>query len=258
MWLCAGLVVGCGANAAGPDAQQLGDAVTTDGPGLSDGPSDVADRDQGAVDAAAVDLPPTDASSTDVPRIDALVADAPRVDAPPVDGVGVDVTSSDAARTDAATPVVDAGLRDATADGGGADVPRDGGASDAPCTGAAPTVTVTAPSAGQVIETCTASDSPVSFDFVAAVAASASVASVDARWITPDGAEAPPPATLRAAPYAFRRQVGGPSSGVPALSVFGIRGDWRVEFTAIDACGRRAVASQTFSLTYNPRRCPNP
>jgi hypothetical protein len=126
------------------------------------------------------------------------------------------------------------------------------------CTGAAPVVTVSAPTSGQDIETCSAAGLPVYFDFTASVTASAAVRSVNARWITPDGLEAPPPASLSAAPYAFRRQVGGPSAGTPALSVFGVRGGWRVEFTATDACGRSTTASQTFTLIYTPRRCPNP
>jgi hypothetical protein len=138
------------------------------------------------------------------------------------------------------------------------DVPRDVPVDVSSCTGAGPVLTVGAPTSGQEIETCTTGGLPVFFDFTASVTASSPVRSVGARWLTPDGLEAPPPASLSAAPYVFRRQVGGPSAGAPALSVFGIRGNWRVEFTAVDACGRSTTASQTFSLIFTSRRCPNP
>ncbi len=232
------------------------DATSTDGMVADVGedarPPDVLPTDRPAVDAVLSDHPPADVLALDATR-DAPAADATR-DASVLGDTasGVDaVTAMDVAPRDA--PLSDLGPNDA-----GADAARDSAAVDVACAGPAPAVSVTSPTAAQAIETCSVSESPVYFDFVAAVTASASVVSVGARWITPDGAEAPPPATRFAAPYAFRRQVGGPSSAVPPLSVFGLRGTWRVEFTALDACGRRSTASQSFSLIYTPRRCPNP
>ncbi len=217
-------------------------------------------------DARPPDVPPTDrptdAAASDRPTVDVPALDVAR-DAPTTDATRDATVASDAASDTAAVSPTDAAPRDApAADLGprdaGADVLRDAAAVDVACAGPAPTVSVTAPVAAQAIETCSASESPVYFDFVAAVTASAPVVSVVARWMTPDGAEAPPPATRFDAPYVFRRQVGGPFTGAPPLSVFGLRGTWRVDFTALDACGRRSTASQSFSLIYTPRRCPNP
>lgn len=289
-WLCGVLSVGCGSDLGGADAQvtedAFGDVMTTavDGDPAPDAVVDVADsgrsessdattadtaRDADDRDQVSFDVPHDattdrtvadvgeDAHPGDVPVLDAA-RDAPATDATR-DATMVSDTASgtDAvAATDAAprdAPVSDLGPRDA-----GAEVPRDSAMVDVACAGPAPSVSVTAPVAAQAIETCSASGSPVYFDFVAAVTASAPVVSVAARWITPDGAEAPPPATRFAAPYVFRRQVGGPFADTPPLSVFGLRGTWRVEFTALDVCGRRSVASQSFSLIYTPRRCPNP
>lgn len=282
--LCGALLAGCGDEAmTAGDAQVTGDAIVDDRGG-QDAPfvdgaledraalPDAVLPDAGASDGALTDVPVADDrpaidAGVDVPRIDVPGADAGAADVPAVRDVvdagdsrpSVDVPAIDVPRD---VPVVDV-PRDVPA----TDVPRDVPATDVPrdvpvdvssCTGAGPVLTVGAPTSGQEIETCTAGGSPVFFDFAASVTASSPVRSVGARWITPDGLEAPPPASLSSAPYVFRRQVGGPSAGAPALSVFGIRGNWRVEFTAVDACGRSATASQTFSLIFTTRRCPNP
>jgi hypothetical protein len=67
-------------------------------------------------------------------------------------------------------------------------------------------------------------------------------------------------ATLGAAPWAFRRQVGGMMTDVPPLGVLpdALRGTWRFEATVVDRCGRSSAVSQPFSLIYTTRRCPNP
>lgn len=250
------MALGCGSNQDIADGQASADAVA-DAPVSSDAASPEDAADTGGRSDVAVAPPDSgiDAGDRgdarvgdDVPRSDAALVDAPNdrpaVDAPPADAGA----AADAATTDAGPDA----SRDVPA---AADAP----AADASCAGSAPAVAVSSPTNGQVIETCSESEMPVHFDFVATVSASARVVSVGARWITPDGAEAPPPATLTAAPYSFRRQVGGPSSsGAPALGVFGVRGGWRVEFSALDACGRRTTVSQPFSLTFTSRRCPNP
>lgn len=288
--------MGCGTDTVLPDATSR-DAVATDGTIDGAMPADdvvgtgfdalgsdrdLDDREPGSVDGTATDRPTVDTSWDGASPVDAT-ADAPQdalsldavslADAGTRDALTIDLGVADAPRDSAAADLgtVDVGRdsapgdlgvtdvpRDVANDLGAADIPHDGTVPDRPCTSAAPSVSVTAPASAEAIETCTTSGVPVYFDFVASVTAAVPVVSVDARWVTPDGAEAPPPATLHAAPYVFRRQVGGPSSGAPALSVFGIRGDWRVEFSVLDACGRRASASRTFSLTYATRRCPNP
>lgn len=223
-----------------------------------------SDRDSGAADASAADSGlGADAPAADQPP--SPDAGAPAFDVPPVvaaDASGVDalsppdVTHPDGTPPDVARP--DAGTPDRpSADAG----PTDGGASPdtgASCDGPAPTVTVTAPAPDAMIETCSASDAAVLYDFVASVTPGSSVQQVSARWLTPDGAAAPPAATLTAAPFTFRRQVGGPTTGAPSLAVFGIRGTWRFEVTATDRCGRMTTASRNFTLVFTARRCPNP
>lgn len=275
--LCGALLAGCG-----DEAMTAGDAQVTDDAMIASQDAIVDDRgsqdaavvdaaleDRGALpDAGARDGAVTDvAAADDRPAIDAG-ADVPRVDVPGVDAGATDVPAArDVADAGDSRPSVDVPATDVPRDVPAADVPRDVPATDVPrdvpvdvtsCTGAGPVLTVGAPTSGQEIETCTEGGLPVFFNFTASVTASSPVRSVGARWLTPDGLEAPPPASLSAAPYVFRRQVGGPSAGAPALSVFGIRGNWRVEFTAVDACGRSTTASQTFSLIFTSRRCPNP
>ena len=275
-----------GADVAPPlDGSPDDRSTATDGASGDASPGDAAPGDLGAqgpdvlTDASApgVDRPADDAGRPDVPAVDAAVADVASLDARPLDAPSaVDVPAD----RPADRPAVDVPAVDVPADRGaldvatdraavdapadrpavdvGADVPRDVPPPDAGCVGAGPSLTVTTPTADQAIETCTESGQAVFFDFVAAVSSPAGVRSVSARWLTPEGLEAPPLATLTAAPYRFRRQVGGPSTGAPALSVFGLRGTWRVEYSAIDGCGRRAVTTQPFSLTFTTRRCPNP
>jgi len=287
--LCGALLAGCGDEAmTGGDAQVTQDAIVDDRGGQDAPLVDGALEDRAALpDAVVPDAGERDGALTDVavaddrPAIDAG-ADVPRLDVPGVDAGAADVPAArdvaDAGDSRASTdvpaidvprdvPAADVPAMDVPRDVPATDVPRDVPATDVPrdvpvdvssCTGAGPVVTPAAPTSGQEIETCTTGGLPVFFDFSASVTASSPVRSVGARWITPDGLEAPPAASLSSAPYVFRRQVGGPSAGAPALSVFGIRGTWRVEFTAVDACGRSTTASQTFSLIFTSRRCPNP
>jgi hypothetical protein len=190
---------------------------------------------------AVIDVPaPPDAGAViDVPapRDAGAVIDVP---APPDAGAVIDVTSP----------------RDVVAT---ADVPppRDVSApSDAGC---AVTARVVAPVADEVIETCSASGAAVFYDFRAEVTGPATL--LQPRWRTPDGDLAPSPDLRRtAAPWVFRRQVGGPSSAAPALGVFpnALRGTWRFEVLVTDGCGRETLVSQTFQLTFTNRRCPNP
>lgn len=294
--LCGALLAGCGDEAmTAGDAQVTDDAMIASQDAIVDDRGsqdaavvDAALEDRAALpDAALPDAGERDGALTDVavaddrPAIDAG-ADVPRIDVPGVDAGATDVPAArdvaDAGDSRPSTdvpaidvprdvPAIDVPAIDVPRDVPAIDVPRDVPAADVPrdvpvdvssCTGAGPVLTVGAPTSGQEIETCTTGGLPVFFDFTASVTASSPVRSVGARWLTPDGLEAPPPASLSAAPYVFRRQVGGPSAGAPALSVFGIRGNWRVEFTAVDACGRSTTASQTFSLIFTSRRCPNP
>lgn len=224
--------------------------------------TDVITADGAAIDAV-MDASPADVASPDV-TVDASVrddvSDVPvRPDVVAMDA-GVDVVRPDVAPSDARVDVVlpdvvplDVALPDvapvdvARADTGG------GG-----CTTAAPTVAIAAPLADEMVETCSTAGSAVFYDFRANVAAAAGVVNVTARWITPDGAEAPPTANSATPPFTFRRQVGGPSTGTPALAVFGLRGTWRFEVTVADTCGRTATASQNFTLIFTSRRCPNP
>lgn len=280
--LCGALLAGCGDEAmTAGDAQVTDDAMITSQDAIVDdrGSQDAAVVDAALEDRAALpDAGARDGALTDVavaddrPAIDAG-ADVPRIDVPGVDAGATDVPAArdvaDAGDSRPSTdvpaidvprdvPAIDVPATDVPRDVPAADVPRDVPVDVSSCTGAGPVLTVGAPTSGQEIETCTTGGLPVFFDFTASVTASSPVRSVGARWLTPDGLEAPPPASLSAAPYVFRRQVGGPSAGAPALSVFGIRGNWRVEFTAVDACGRSTTASQTFSLIFTSRRCPNP
>ena len=98
----------------------------------------------------------------------------------------------------------------------------------------------------------------VYYDFITSAASGSSVQQVSARWITPDGAAAPPSAVLTAAPFTFRRQVGGSMTAAPLPALFGVRGIWRFEVTTTDRCGRSTTASRNFSLVFTSRRCPNP
>lgn len=156
---------------------------------------------------------------------------------------------------DAPRPAMEAGVLDVVLD-----VPRDvshDGTTlpDSACT--APfTVTVTVPTAGQEIETCTRAGMPVYFEFVATAGGAHSV---EFAFRTPEGALAPPalpPDTTP--PFSVRRQVGGPMTDMVALATFGLRGTWHVEVTARDTCGRTATARQPFTLVYTNRMCPNP
>jgi len=163
----------------------------------------------------------------------------------------------------------------AVVDQSAADVPRDAGspAVDSPrpdvvvvpdaggCAGAAPVVTINAPTTNEEIETCSASGAAVFYNFTANVTAGAALRSVSGQWRTPAGTLAPPNyPPLTAAPFAWRRQVGGPMTDVPPLAVFpeALRGTWQFEVTALDACGRMTTATRAFTLTYTMRRCPNP
>ncbi len=238
------LAVGCAPTLPPVDGGLAADATA---------PPDV-DRDgmtNDVVDGSATDVAMmvADIASRDVRFDDAPAADAPTSD------TGSLASDTGSLASDTGPLASDAGMATPDAGAGG---PRDASSADVTCTGSGPVVTVSAPASEQVIETCSASDAPVYFDFVANVSSSVPIVSVGARWITPDGAEAPPPATVFASPYTFRRQVGGPSGAAPALAVFGIRGGWRVQFTALDVCGRRGDATRSFSLTFTSRRCPNP
>lgn len=265
-----------GADVAPLDGSPDDRAMATDGAPVDAGPGDAAPGDVGArgpdvlTDAGApgVDRPADDAGRPDVPAVDAVDADVAALDARPLDAPSAPDVPADRPALDvpadrgALDVATDRAAVDAPADRPavdvGTDVPRDVPPPDAGCVGAGPSLTVTTPTPDQVIETCTESGQAVFFDFTVAVSSPAGVRSVSARWLTPEGLEAPPSATLPAAPYRFRRQVGGPSTGAPALSVFGIRGTWRVEYSALDGCGRRAVTTQPFSLIFTSRRCPNP
>lgn len=213
------------------------DGVDTGALSTSDAAADTSIEalDSGAAaDSPSADRPDSGSVAQDAPPV--VTTDVPSVDRP---------SQPDAPTTDVGTadrPAADAG-------------PSDTGAG---CTGAAPTVTVTAPAQDEMIETCSASEAAVYYDFTASVAPGSSIQQVSARWITPEGAAAPPPATLSAAPFTFRRQVGGPTTGAPPLAVFGIRGGWHFEVTATDRCGRSTTASRSFSLVFTSRRCPNP
>ena len=242
--LCCFLGVGCADDPSATDAQTVGDRYedATDASAVTDR---LADASVPTADGpAGLDAVTVDSGAT---PLDTGLTDVPSSDAGAVDGMAFDRHAADVSLSD--VPAVD--------------VPRDVPGVDLPgvdgsCLGTAPVFSVTAPTRDEVIETCTAAGLPVFYDFAAAVTASSPVLRVSARWITPGGVEAPPPAMLSAAPYVFHRLVGGSSAGIPALSVFGIRGTWRVEFTAIDACGRSTTAAQTFTLTFTTRRCPNP
>lgn len=212
------------------------------------------DGGRGALDSAGPDAGPS-ADQPPSPDTVAIALDAPPVvaaDASAVDALSPpDATAPDVSRPDAEPadrPGADAGQPDSGP-------PPDTGAS---CDGPAPAVSVTAPAPDAMIETCSASDAAVYYDFVASVAPGSSVQQVSARWITPEGAAAPPAVALSAAPFTFRRQVGGPTTGAPPLAVFGIRGTWRFEVTATDRCGRMTTASRDFTLVFTARRCPNP
>ncbi len=184
-------------------------------------------------------------------RTDAVVSpDATAPDA----SVSPDATAPDASvspdavvRPDAA--LVDRAVVDAT-------TPPDTG-----CAGSAPVVSVTAPARDAMIETCTESGARVYYDFRATVTATGAVRQVTAQWRTPDGAIAPPPPPpLTAAPYVWRRQVGGMMVDMPPLAILGgaLRGTWHFDVTATDACGRSTTVAQPFSLIFTTRRCPNP
>lgn len=226
------------------------------------------------LDAAVDATDPTDATSSDASRDD--VATLP--DAQPVtDAVtaGDVVTSSDVvAPRDAVAPIDVVAPTDVVAPIDvvtPTDAPRPVDApavvdaprpvdvtspADAGCA-ATTAITVLTPSAGEAIETCSASESPVFYTFTARASGPVTGLRIDLR--DPAGDLAPPSSpTLAAAPYAFRRQVGGRMVDVPPLAVFGIRGDWHMEVTATDACGRTVRATQAFTLTYTTRRCPNP
>lgn len=232
---------------------------------LAAGCSDGVDTSLISNDGGALDAPAAADSG--------LVADAPAADQPPSPDTGTialdapPVAAADASGADALAPPDVAPIDAARPDAGTADRPiADAGTTDsgpspdtgAPCEGPAPVVTVTAPAPDAMIETCSESESAVFYDFAASVAPGSSVQQVSARWITPEGAAAPPAAALSAAPFTFRRQVGGPTTGAPPLAVFGIRGTWRFEVTATDRCGRMTTASRNFTLVFTARRCPNP
>lgn len=254
---------GCGEE-PGPSA--VLDAPIADATDGRSAPVDVApdasspnDDAPPALDASrdvAADLAADVAPSVDVPR-DAAPADVAPVDAPrdvaPADALR-DVAPADAPR--------DAAPADAPLDAAPADAPRDAAPADvSTCSGAAPAVGVTAPMASEAIETCTASGMPVFYAFTATVTSSASLRSVTAEWRTPRGDLAPPPPPPQtAAPFVFRRQVGGMMVDVPSLAVLGdaLRGTWQFEVTAVDVCGRTTTTRQPFTLMFTSRRCPNP
>lgn len=244
------------------DGDLPSDGSTTDAL-VSDGGPDSGQPDV-ATDGNATDTTPDVATPDATP--DAIVADVTS-DTTPRDGSSPDVAAD--ASVDSAPDVA----RDVAADSTPTDAPRDVAstdvATDAPptdsgCPGAAPVVTVTAPTADEMIETCTVSGVPLYYDFRANVTTSASVRSVTAEWRLPSGSLAPPsPPPLSAPPYTWRRQVGGAmtAGGIPPLSILdgAMRGTWHFEVTATDSCGRSTMVSQPFTLLYTMiRRCPNP
>ncbi len=258
------LAVGCGedlAQPAYPDAGASNDTsaaedVTISGEDVpardtstdhtaDSGASD--DRSAGADVVSAMDVPSADHSvATDAP----IDRGATVVDVVTDRGVAVvDQPTVDVPR-DAGSPVVDAPRPDVVV------VPDAGG-----CAGAAPVVTINAPTMNEAIETCSASGAAVFYNFTANVTAGAALRSVTGQWRTPAGTLAPPNyPPLTTAPFAWRRQVGGTMTDTPPLAVFpeALRGTWRFEVTALDACGRMSTATRAFTLTYTMRRCPNP
>ncbi len=213
------------ADSAAPDALASPDAIVS---------PDAATTPDAIVSPDAAITPDALASPDAATTPDALAS--PDVATTP-DAALVDRAVADVVRPDATTPP------------------------DAGCAGSAPVVAVTAPAADAMIETCTATGMRVDYDFRATVTASGAVRQVTAQWRTPDGAIAPPPPPpLTAAPYVWRRQVGGMMVDVPPLSILGgaLRGTWHFDVTATDACGRVTTASQPFSLIFTNRRCPNP
>ncbi len=243
---------------------ELGSAFDAGGDAGAPPTADVSDAAAASQDAGAstpdaspaVDVAsaPADGSAADaVSEADAPTGvdrPAPR-DAAPVADAMIDVPAPRDAGSSPDAPAP----RDVVAS---ADVPapRDVSATDVGC---AVTARVVAPSADEVIETCSASGAAVFYDFRVEVTGPA--ARLQPRWRTPDGDLAPSPDLSRAeAPWVFRRQVGGPSSAAPALGVFpnALRGTWRFEVLAADRCGNETLVPQTFQLTFANRRCPNP
>jgi hypothetical protein len=176
----------------------------------------------------------------------------------------MDVGPADAGPMDAGT--MDSGIVDARpVDTGGTDTgPADTSVMDAgtSCSGTL-TVTITRPTAGMAIETCTLSGMPVYYDFTATTTGT-NVRQVVFNWSNPDGGLVPPPFTITAGPpFVARRLVGGVAPpGMTTLANAGgrnaIGGTWQVIAQASDACGRTATAMQPFTLQLTSRGCPNP
>jgi hypothetical protein len=175
----------------------------------------------------------------------------------PGDGAADDAAADDAASGgDGGGGTMDGGTG---SDGGG--TAPDG----ASCPGSL-SVAIAAPTAGQMLETCTQRGMAVYFDF-AATASGTGVSDVTFNWRNPDGALVAPPFVIdapTAGRYVARRQIGGVAApgDPPPLPIAGgrnaIGGTWQVIATATDACGRTATAMQSFSLKLTARNCPNP
>lgn len=263
-----------------------GDATEADGAAMVDGTS----PDGVAPDTAVVgDSPPAGDTSAPMDTAAPLDGSTPDTALPsdtgaPLDAgrdlgpdLAVDTRPDTAAPMDTAAPPDTAAPRDTAAPPDTATPPdttppsdtavRDSGAPDtAPvdtgtggCTGGAPVVTVTAPAASAVLETCSESGRAVFFEFTATASGGSPIRAVQFNWRTPDGALAPPPPPpMTAPPYRFLRQLGGAMGDMVPLAVLGLRGTWGFEVTATDSCGRTTRTSQPFTLIYTTRRCPNP
>lgn len=202
-------------------------------------------------------MPMNDASGESTPPEDTLVDGESRTDTGAMDTAQRDAGFPDGSGRDSApadtgdTGIADADLRDGTAADTGGGCP-------------ALSVTITRPTAGEAIETCTQSGMPVYYDFTATT--TGAVTQVTFNWINPDGGVVPPPYVITSGPpFVARRQVGGvppPGETETTLANAGgrnaIGGTWTVRADALDRCGRTATATTPFTLRLTSRMCPNP
>lgn len=193
------------------------------------------------------DAAPTD-GSVDVVHMDG--ADVGPQDGMPGDvPVNTDVPIGTDTAMDDVQPGVDVPI--------GVDVPV---GVDAGCTGPAPTIAITQPTSGTVIETCSPSGAPIFYDFITTT--TGSIASIQVNWVNGTTPFAAPWTLPAPSPYTAHRLVGGnptPDGQQPLFRASGsVPGMWHFTATGTDACGRTVSTMANFTLRYTTHSCPNP
>jgi hypothetical protein len=118
-------------------------------------------------------------------------------------------------------------------------------------------ISITRPASGAMVETCSAGDMDVYYDFVAT--STGPITSVVFQFF--EGPYMSPPTMVAGpSPYTLHQLVASPTN-VGALNRYpdALRNSWTLRVSGVTSCGTTITASIPFDLIYSgARRCPNP